>query len=626
VQDPLLPTSATVLSRAVLISVLLHAIFGSVMWVVRPTHASSDTELIDIELAPVAPKAEALPAEVAQAEEELTGKADETDPTKASTAPTPPEEPTGYAVDAGIDAPPDAAPDAAIDAAPDAPIDAKPEAPIDAMPDAMPEALLDAPVDAKPDAKPDAMPDALPEVLIDAPSVPASIDAMPSPDAPPDAAPMTTPDADVSTTVAIADAGVPEGTGDAGVIAALGDAGTTGDATQTASGFAGDGTGNAGSGTGSGAGSGGSIAMLDGSGSGRPGQTDEPAVEGAPTTAGTAANLLTYFPKGHIVTALIRFDRMRGTEWAAQTERLLRPMPDYQLLFGGSDDAKIVDKLEMLVISSPKPKEASATTLVARTVMSRSALRDFLGASSKVAWSSTRGGLLGTRSGRMYQNDKRVFLSPYRGWFLLAQPTDLPNLLAPGKGNLDTIEATGKLPAWLGNIRNIEDETGGEKEKRGPALVVTLGLGGERIDLTGNDFGLGITTVPTPDRVSLAMELVKQGWLIRGNMRFGSEKEAVEFIGIADGVKQRVADSRAIQMVLGKQLVRVVANLSFARTGGRVSYATSVSIADARSILAALAQQLDSYFQVPASPTTNRPSPTTNRPSPTTNRPVPTKP
>jgi hypothetical protein len=79
-------------------------------------------------------------------------------------------------------------------------------------------------------------------------------------------------------------------------------------------------------------------------------------------------------------------------------------------------------------------------------------------------------------------------------------------------------------------------------------------------------------------------------------MRFASEKEAIEFITVADSVKERVSDSRAIQLVLGKQLVRVVENLSFARTGGRVSYATSVSIADARVILASLAQQLDGYF------------------------------
>ena len=90
-----------------------------------------------------------------------------------------------------------------------------------------------------------------------------------------------------------------------------------------------------------------------------PGLTDEPAVAGAPTTAGTAANLLTYFPAGHVVTALIRFDRLRGTEWAIQAERLLRPMPDYQVLFGPRD-AKLVDKLETLVISSPRPRDATA--------------------------------------------------------------------------------------------------------------------------------------------------------------------------------------------------------------------------------------------------------------------------
>ena len=67
-------------------------------------------------------------------------------------------------------------------------------------------------------------------------------------------------------------------------------------------------------------------------------------------------------------------------------------------------------------------------------------------------------------------------------------------------------------------------------------------------------------------------------------------------------MKQRVDDSRVIQAVLGKPLVRVVRNLSFARTGGRVSYATSISIADARTILALLAQQLDAYFRVTPAP------------------------
>jgi hypothetical protein len=55
-----------------------------------------------------------------------------------------------------------------------------------------------------------------------------------------------------------------------------------------------------------------------------------------------------------------------------------------------------------------------------------------------------------------------------------------------------------------------------------------------------------------------------------------------------------------LQLALGKPIARVVANLSFARTGPRVSYTTSISIADARAILAVAAQQLDAYFLAPS--------------------------
>ncbi|MBC7977284.1 MAG: hypothetical protein H7138_20090, partial [Myxococcales bacterium] len=145
----------------------------------------------------------------------------------------------------------------------------------------------------------------------------------------------------------------------------------------------------------------------------------------------------------------------------------------------------------------------------------------------------------------------------------------------------------------LAAIRTIERETG---EPRGPAVVLTLGLGGKRFDLTGFDFGLGLRSIPTPDRASLAAELVPQGWLVRGNLRFTTEADAAELITAVQRVQQRVADSYAIRLVLGKPIARVIANLAFARSGARVSYATSMSIADARAILAVAALQLDQYF------------------------------
>jgi len=352
------------LRRALLVSVALHLATAALAgWLIVPAHTTT-AELVDIEIAPPAPLPEALPPEVARPPERDLAHRDEAEPDPASTAPKEPEEGT---VDAGVDARPDAAIDAAIDARPDARPDAAPDAPIDAgVPDAMTVASAD--LDA-------ATGDAGPEV--------AAADG-----------------GEGATQVALADADQ----GDAGVVA-------RGDGSGSASGSAVALGGDAGAGSGSGADPAGAVARNDGSGSagsaarslpgtsavvptgsagagsdapgldtaalaaalataapgtpgvpgapGAPGASDAPAVDGAPTTAGTAANLLSYFPDGHVLTALIRFDRLRGTEWSAQTERLLRPLPDYQLLFG-SRDADVTAKLETLVISTPRPRWSRA--------------------------------------------------------------------------------------------------------------------------------------------------------------------------------------------------------------------------------------------------------------------------
>jgi hypothetical protein len=322
------------------------------------------------------------------------------------------------------------------------------------------------------------------------------------------------------------------------------------------------------------------------------GTEDLPAVDGAATTPGTAANLLSYFPAGHAVTALIRFDRLRSTEWAVPVERLLRPMPDYITLFSHKT-AALADKVDTLVISSPRPDDPAATTLIGRTVIGRAGLRALLGGTTPVKWSPATGGLLGTRRSRI-KTDKRVFLSPFRGWFLLGQPEDLPGLTAPAKGDLDQIEATAKLPTWLAGIRRIEDESGGDKA--GPSLVLTLVFSGKKIDLHGNDFGLGVPSVQTPERISLAMEVVKQGWTVRGNMVFGTEAQAVDFLAEAAQAQSRI-DTQLFRMAVGEPVVNMIKNLSFTHAGARVSYATSMSIADTRVLLDLAYTLLDARYR-----------------------------
>jgi hypothetical protein len=610
------------LRRAMVVSVVLHALAAAVASQALAPSRSASSERVDIEIAPPVPLPEALPPEIQTPPAPPRPERERPDePEPASTAPHE-AEPTGATIDAGVDA---ARPDAAR---PDA---ARPDA---ARPDAARDAGLDA-RDAAVDADLDAgVPEAIAVAAGESDAEPgdagAAVTAADRGDAGPEVAVASTDDAARN---AAPDAGAAEvalgepagaansaaagsaGSGSAGSgSAGSGSAGSG----SAGSGSAGSGSGSAGSGSaGSGsAGSGsaaagatvgattGSGAALDtaalaqalaaaGSGAaGAPGLGDEVAVDGAPTTAGTAANLISYFPDGHVITALIRFDRLRSTEWAAQTERLLRPMPDYQLLFGARD-ADITGKLETLVISTPRPRDAAATALVARTELSRPALRDALGQGSPVTWSAARGGLLGRRTGKRFAGDERVFLSPFPGWFLLAQPGDLGGLTAPARGKIDLAIATGALPPWLAGIRGIEHEAG---DARGPALIVTVALGGKRLQLGAYAIGVGVSSLPVPDRISLAAELVPQGWLVRGNLRFATDADAGEFVASVQHIQHSVADSRAIQLLLGKPIARVIAALAFARNGPRVSYATSISIADARAILAFAAQQIDDYF------------------------------
>ncbi|HEX7703924.1 MAG TPA: hypothetical protein VF403_24450 [Kofleriaceae bacterium] len=566
---------------ALYISLVLHvALVAVAMHWLNPSE-EHEVELVDIEVAPPPPIAEALPAEVArQIEQAEEDHAAEEAAAAAAADKAQPNEPGLGAADAGVDAPIDAPPDAALVAHADA----------GALDAATQVAIADA---GARDAAQVAIADAGVQVALA------------------DAGPLA-PDANEQVATAASGAGsaldgsASAGSGSAGSGSSI--------ATGNGSNGAGSGSGHSdllgfGSGAGSSLGTGSSgsgspAAIATGSGSGVAGMDNQPAVDGAPTSAGTDANVLAYFPAGHTIGVLVRFDRLRGTEWANAAEELFRPMPDYQSLFG-SRNAGIADKLDMLVISTPRPRDATATTLVMQTHLPRSSIRTLLtSTSTPIAWSATRAGALGKRSGKLFANDKRVVISPWQGWYLLAQPDDLGSITATS-GSVDSIEAKGKLPAWLTGIRTITKESG--DEKKGPALVLTVG---EPPSNTGPaksgryklpEIGLGVSSLPVPQRISLAMELVKQGWLVRGNIVFATEADAAELETTLNDLKTRITDSHLLSALLRKQhVLNIVSGLSLARTGARISYATSISISDARAILSAAAQTLGGYFgQVP---------------------------
>lgn len=573
---------------ALYISIALHVVLVLVglHWLKR----APDVEVVDIELAPAAPQVEALPAEtasqVAQALPDQAAAADQAATDEAATSPEKPaagEEGAGLAIDAGVDAPLDAPKraDAAVDAAMVAGTGSNGSG----------EGSGSAGSNSGSNGS----------------------DALAG--------------ANGSDTNAGSNGSDANGSSGSNAIAPNGSAGSNGSNAIATSGSAGPnagsgaagsnagsgsvvatGTGSTGSGTsivlgaGSSAGSGVAGAITTNAGSGVPGMDDQPAVDGAKMTAGTNANLLGSFPPGHTLAVLVRFDRLRGSEWAAAAESLFHPMPDYQSLFGAKS-AGLTDKLDMLVISTPRPQDATATTLVMQTHLSRAETRDLLAnPDTPITWSAAKGGALGKRTGKVFPNDKRVILSPWKGWYVLAQPEDLAGAMAAKPGSADTVEA-GKagLPAWLDGIRAIKKESGDEQD--GPALVMTVGEppSATRPARTGRyklpELGLGVHSLPVPQRISLAMQLVKQGWLVRGNISFANEKDAAELATTLEDLKTRITDSHILSALLRKQhLLNVVTNLSLARSGTRISYATSISISDARAILVAASQALASAF------------------------------
>ncbi len=131
-------------------------------------------------------------------------------------------------------------------------------------------------------------------------------------------------------------------------------------------------------------------------------------------------------------------------------------------------------------------------------------------------WSTTKAGLLG-KLAQPYEHDKRVILSPAiaAGSCSRRRP-DLPRL-DPMQGDVDKIEASGKVPAWLANVHAIEARAA---TRTSPNLLWTVAGKVKRYDLP--DVGLGVDSVPGPERVGLAMEGRQASWLIRGSIKFSS--------------------------------------------------------------------------------------------------------
>lgn len=543
------------LRRAVSLSILLHVV-GAIVAHCGIPHAADRTasDLVDIELAPEAPKALALPDVPDEAPAAAAQVAEATPPEAA------PDQTGDIVVDAGV---PDAQRIARADAG---------------HRDAAQVAMIDAGVgDGGQVAMTDdgGVGDGGQVAIVDDGGLGDGASGLAGGAA-----------GDGGQVAMLDDGGVPRDGGvpdDGGVAIATGET-TPGGGTGTGSGT-GDTPGIAGSGSGS------DSDPLSGDDRPHPGADDGVAT-------GTASNLLSYFPAGQVVTVLVRFDRLRGTEWGIAGEKILTPMPDYQMLIGPRR-LRIADLFETLVISTSNPQNIVSTTLVGRTTRSSEDVRDILDQSdAPVTWSVARGGALGRRGAgdRVYPGDPRVFLMPFRGWVVLAQPRDLGDLTRGAKGNLDTaVAVAAEVPAWLARARTIEVESG---VKEGPELMMTMSALAGRYNLP--DLGLGVPSLPAPDRITLALKVEPNGVIARGNLRFASDADAAEMVKSIATIREKVAESRILQAVLRRaSALNMISGLTMVQTKNRVSYATSLSTADMRAFMAFIAASVADHYAPP---------------------------
>ncbi len=390
------------------------------------------------------------------------------------------------------------------------------------------------------------------------------------------------------------------GTGDGGVmVAEQGDAGT-GDGGVAVAVMTGDGGVTS-------LGDGGvAVAAMTGDGVSGEGST------GPPPPPGAEANLLSYFPPGEVITVLIRLDRFRDTQWAEPMQAILGPMPDYQAIVG-TRQISMADLFDTLVISSPRPEDVTATTLVARYRQSAAYLRGFLDhGEARTKWRAVRGGALGVRqpSSLIARRDRRVFLMPFPGVIVLCHPRHLGPLTQTARRSLARARAREQdLPEWLRRVRTIEAESG---EQDGPALLLTMQGFPRQLEVPV------VGSFPGPDRATLAFEITRGGFLVRGNLLFDTEARAAAFQRFVTAKQKSLLSSYKGRLLLAPfSAVNAVEGLSLKRKGNKVAYATSISIADGRAMLEFGARWSQAYFTVgPGAPTAAPPKATPPRPAP----------
>ena len=196
-----------------------------------------------------------------------------------------------------------------------------------------------------------------------------------------------------------------------------------------------------------------------------------------------------YGPEGSLFAALVRLDRLRGTDYQAPVDALLQHLPDRRELMAGTG-LNLFDDFDAVLIATPNVLDPSVTFLAARHHLELAALRAALtrGARSgdrTLTWRSQQGRLVGEWHARQNvaggaaaaaprrADDRIVVLSDpglailtppaYRTLLLGSEPPPAAAVAAADAGGAPdgrTAEGAGRIGTWANLLGRIDAEEG----------------------------------------------------------------------------------------------------------------------------------------------------------------------
>jgi len=213
---------------------------------------------------------------------------------------------------------------------------------------------------------------------------------------------------------------------------------------------------------------------------------DEKPQAGSSSTEDEAApaptsDLGAYGPEGSRFAALIRLDRLRGTDYQAPVDALLLHLPDRRELLAGTG-LNLFDDFDAVLIATPNVLDPSVTFLVVRHHLEQAAMRAALtrGARSgdrALIWRVQQGALIGEWRARKdlaadappHRLDDRIVMladpglaivtpPAYRSLILGGPPPGAPAAAAPDGGASDG--GAGANGDWASLLGRIDAEEG----------------------------------------------------------------------------------------------------------------------------------------------------------------------